>query len=214
MPAGFRVYRIRKNLASTDIGTKGLPVLREDHVAWSDTVYKSLQGTSFPGKMITDTLSVRNWKPYFYQATAIGVTDPDRGWLPGESSGSSTLQTYFPPTSLPALSITGVFAIPGTPTVQFSTDIPFETVDLGRATIEVFKLITTGGTVKKSLAATFFADSLPSGTAPDPTLSVLIPDSGSGTTTLSLVLPDGFLNGVIRVSDPLRKSSETEFKIV
>ena len=210
-PAGFRVYRIRKSLPSTDIGTKGLPVLKEDNSGWTSTVYTSLQGTLYPGKKIVDTIAVRNWKPYFYQVTGIGILDTEKGLLPGESKGSSTLQSYFPPLVPPQITIVGTLLSP--PTVQFTTDIPFIAVELGRAILEVFELISSGVGESKSLLTSFFADDLTAGATAVANMTLLIPDSGSGITTLSLVLPSGILKGAIRITDPLRRSTEVRFEI-
>jgi hypothetical protein len=207
-PAGFRVYRVRKSIPSTDIGTKGLPVILENNLNWQPTIYTNLQGSSLPGKKIIDPIITRSWKPYYYQVTAIGIKNDNNGILAGESTGSATQVAFFAPTTNPTLTLDSTSAIPGSPTAHVTTNIPFEKTESGRATIEVFQMKDIAGKPTKVSIGTFFPDALPVSGPSRPSVAILSTDLVAETTTLALILPADYEKGSLKVTDPRKMQTE------
>jgi hypothetical protein len=209
--AGYRVYRTRTPPLSRDVGAKGLPVFREDNPAWQDFAAQVLNGPTLSGKKILDPMTARSWRPLYYQVTAVGTADPTRGIYAAESAGSSTRLVYWPPEGPPLLAFTGPVALP---VLHLRTDLPFHAVELGKALIDVFRTDTIAGTgVVKTRLAQWIADALPpaSPTPAAPRLENLVTTAGTGVTTFDLVLPAGVVSGIVRVTDPLGRSTSIMF---
>ncbi len=208
---GYRVYRTRKPPLSRDVGAKGLPAFREDNPGWQNFTASMLNGPALSGKKILDPMAVRSWRPLYYQVTAIGTADPARGTYAAESAGSSTRLAYWAPDVPPLLALTGPVALP---VVHLRTDLPFHAVELGKALIEVFRTETIPGTgVVKTPLGQWIADALPPASPPPaaPRLENLVTTAATGITTFDLVLPAGVASGIVRVTDPLGRSTSIMF---
>jgi hypothetical protein len=210
--AGYRVYRMRKTPFSSDVGSKGAPVFLETDAGWQAFTQAMLNGPTLSGRKILDPLAGRSWKPLYYQVTAVGSPDAARGLYAGESAGSPTRETYFPPETLPLLEKTE--DPPVLPVLRLRTDIPFHPVSLGPAQIELFSTeFTPGVGVQKTLLQQWKADvlDLEMPAPPAPRIENLNTDPLTGISTFDLVLDAATTAGIVRVTDPLGRSTSVIF---
>lgn len=210
--AGYRVYRVRKTPFSTDVGAKGAPVFLETDAGWQAFTQAMLNGPTLSGRKILDPIGGRSWKPLYYQVTAIGNPDADRGLYAGESAGSPTREVYFPPDTLPLLEKTE--DPPVLPVLRLRTDIPFHPVSLGPALIELFSTEAVPGVgLQKTFVQQWKADALPPAIPlpPAPRIENLITDPLTGISTFDLLLDAATTAGIVRVTDPLGRTSSVLF---
>lgn len=153
VPAGYRVYRVRKAIGPNVVQMKGLPILKENHTDWADYSLRSLSGQVDDGKQIIDPVGPPSWKPYYYQLVAVGADAPAQGLLKGVSSGSNTEVIHHPPALAPTITLNQVRHSPTNMYVQFETDAPLVEHGLGNTRIEVYGLVADapGGPPKRKL---------------------------------------------------------------
>lgn len=130
-PVGYRIYRVRKFGLATELGTMGLPKVREDAPDWlsfeailaNDSLRKlhylirrlvkeeeKISGNNDPsvnkvlqyGKAYFDAQGA-SWFPYFYQIVAIGQENRALGELAGCSRSSGAQKVEIVPTEPPRL---------------------------------------------------------------------------------------------------------------
>lgn len=217
-PAGYQLYRVRKQLMSNDIGLKGLPVYDHTDAGWIDTTLELLDGNSYRSKKINELGIAKSWRPFVYQAVAVGKEDVSRGMLSGISEASTNEIIFFPPDVPPALLITG---LPATNALcsrfTFSTSAPFEKISLGITTIEVFELDSNN--VRTLIANFTAADILPQTAAValalDAEQVLLLPkiarqetNQVSGITNFSICVKGNPIKIIVRITDPLNRYAE------
>jgi len=138
-PAGFRVYRVRKELPNNVVQTKGLPIIKENAPGWADYELRSLDGEVVEGKQVIDPLGAPSWKPYYYQVVAVGAEDLPNGLYKGVSAGSPTERIYYPPMAGPQLRLLESRLHSDTHLIRLETDAPLSRMGLGESQLEVFR---------------------------------------------------------------------------
>ncbi|MBL7775465.1 MAG: hypothetical protein JNK89_05650, partial [Saprospiraceae bacterium] len=207
--AGYRVYRVRKTPVSSEAGAKGRPVFLETDAAWALAPQVVLSETRLSGRLL-DPIAERSWKPLYYQVTAIGSSDAARGVYSGESAGSPTRETYFPPENPPLLELTA--SPPVLPTLSLRTDIPFHAVRLGPASIELFSMeIDPVAGARKTLLKKWTAAEVQTEAAVTPRIENRLTDPTTGQTAFDLILDVSTTSGMVRVTDPLGRSTTLLF---
>jgi hypothetical protein len=163
--AGFRVYRVRQEFLTTELGLMGPPIFDEKHNAWvNDSVSLILGETAIPCKTIIDNQSP-SWFPYYYRVQAIGENNPSFGIYPGNSDPTPPQQIYLTPPNPPQIflqdfiyvyqdsKVNANSALPNNPLPNlspkvniygFQTDLPSQLSPLGSSKIEVFELQQAG----------------------------------------------------------------------
>jgi hypothetical protein len=140
LPAGYRVYRVRKQLPNNVVQMKGLPIIREDAPGWVDHEMRSLDGKQVTNGMeVIDPLGAPSWKPYYYQLVAVGAEDLANGLYKGVSSGSPTEHIHYPPLSDPGLRLLGRSLTYRSHFIRLTTDAPLYGMQLGESELEVFR---------------------------------------------------------------------------
>jgi hypothetical protein len=220
-PAGYHLYRTRKKVLGNDPGMKGLPVLEHEAPEWTDTTMSMLDGTQFQGKMIRELGITRSWKPLVYQAVAIGKTDGTRGRIGGESEGSTTEVTYFPPATAPTLINTSNYGNAFSTVFLVRTNAPFDKIELGKTIVDVY---TLGSNHERVLLRSFVAGETacsagsmsPATNAAEagllPAMQYQPTDKASGITGFSLCLAGTAINAIVRITDPLNRFTEIQIQ--
>lgn len=217
-PAGYRLYRVRKQLLSNDIGLKGLPVYEHSDAAWADTTIELLDGTTYHGKRINELGVVKSWRPFVYQAVAVGKADPSRGLLSGTSEASTNEVIFFPPDLPPTLlqlnmTVTNAWCS----RFVFSTSAPFDAISLGSAVVEVFELDSNNvrSRILNLKAAEQKAQSgLPALATSEaeanalPAFSRKETNLVDGSTNFSICIKGNPVKVIVRITDPLNRSTE------
>ncbi|MDB5203706.1 MAG: hypothetical protein JWQ27_3115 [Ferruginibacter sp.] len=216
-PLGYQLYRTRKKILSSDVGMKGLPVYDHTALQWSDTVIQLLDGTTYHGKQVRELGIDRSWRPYVYQAVAIGIADASRGKLSGESNASTTEIVYFPPVNPPALLLTSAAHNAFSSLFVLTTTAPFDKVDLGKATIEIYtldtdnnrRLLKTFTAHESSRSATILSLATTPAQADElPKLNHQPPNTATGITQFSVCVKSSPVKLIIKITDPLNKATE------
>lgn len=216
-PAGFNLYRTRNKLISNDVGMKGLPVKEFTDSAWQAHTMRMLDGTEYHGMVMEELVSNGNWRPYNFQAVAIGHEDPVNGIFRGESEASPTEQIFFPPDTPPTLQLVSPM-LTNTHSKVFilSSSAPFERIDIGKTMIEIYKL---DHSLKRSLVTTVVgsevkinaADLSPVGAsiaATWPAFQRQATNNASGMTRFSVGVKKETEKIIIRIIDPLGRATE------
>jgi hypothetical protein len=224
-PAGFKLFRNRKILVADDVGVKGPAYRQPDDLLWQpfesalrDKPYDKLQG-----KKIVDIISERSWKPYCYQAVAIGTSDPANGLLGGQSGGSVTDIVYMPPDVPPLLAfISPPLFHQGNVLIVMMTDAPFVPINGTEGTIDFYQTITNAdGKFTKALRATWSTINVEDQKAAvvlannSQPVSVPIIFRGqtdvNGITVFSVLFSSVMNQAIVRITDPLGRASEVIF---
>ncbi|MTB50413.1 hypothetical protein [Lewinella sp. W8] len=144
-PAGFKLYRVRKRIASNVVQMKGLPVYPETAPEWQSYQLTNLDGSTSPGKKLLDPVASPSWEPYYYQAVAVGPEDRPEGLWQSISTGSPTVEAYFPPMNPPALQLSRQRSLKrwDCHTATLETDAPFQTVQGKFAQLELLAPATS-----------------------------------------------------------------------
>ncbi|SDD21294.1 hypothetical protein [Niabella drilacis] len=221
-PLGYHLYRVRKKIAGNDVGMKGLPVYLETDAQWIDTEITFLNGTSYKGKKINDLGVSKSWRPFVYQAVAIGRADPERGLYSGISGGSTTELIYFPPDIPPAIVSAGLPASNAFCTrFEIDTSAPFEMLDLGKTRIEIFELDSNN---QRVLKGSFIAHEVTEAATPVPlatnagaadalpAISHTPVNHVTGITRFSLCVKGSPVKMILRITDPLNRSGEIQLE--
>lgn len=225
IPAGMKLFRTRKILMTDDVGMKGLPYMEPGNPSWQ-TFQTSLRAdptTALIGKKAIDIIAERSWKPYCYQAVAVGVADSSNGLLSGESAGSNTEIVYLPPDGPPQLSVlTPIAQNSISKVVALATDAPFVDFNNAYSVVEIFSTAMDASTqkfIKTQIGAWNVLDIKVA--AADIALalnaSVTMPDisrmatDGSGNTRFSILFMKNIATGLVRVTDPLGRFTEIQF---
>jgi hypothetical protein len=220
-PAGYKVYRVRKQLASNIVQMKGLPVILDDHTDWNAYQMPNLDGAFTDGMKILDPVATPSWKPYYYQVVAVGPEDLPNGLLRGESVGSPTEEVYFPPENPPVVTLIRNRRSRHTHFISFSTNIPFDPITLGTAMIEILSYqpesageMPVRRTLFSSPAHKIKETSRPYRPhfPPLPDISVT-PDVAvqKSRQTVYVRMNKDILTGIISVRDPLGRTTEIKF---
>lgn len=221
-PAGYELYRTRKRILSNDPGMKGLPIKEHTSAEWTETSIDMLDGTRYEGKKIRELGITRSWKPLVYQAVAIGKADAARGVVSGASEGSTTEITYFPPDNPPSLVNTGSVSNSQSTVFRLRTNAPFDKIDLGKTWIEVYGLDEQQN---RTLLQRFVADEttrsenalIPANTATElaqlPRLQAEATENGTGITPFSICIAGSNVHVIIKITDPLNRSSEIRLSL-
>lgn len=224
---GFELYRVRRQILISDVGAKGEVYKLADAVDWTDTNVSLLNGDVFKGKKISDEVTP-SWRPYCYQAVAVGKNNPPFGEVSGRSEGSVTAVGYFFPSIKPIATFSTTESLTNAivQRLVFSTDVPFEIVDGKSARIEVLhfnRAANSFESVKKFDAPGIRLSNVivpmpvsPAILAQLPLINHL-PTDAAGITKVSLLVPrtesgsSNPYNGLIRIVDPLGKFTELKF---
>ena len=158
---GFRVYRVRKALASNELNMKGLPVFQDTDPSWQPASAPVPGGTR-AGKKILDVPAARSWKPYYYQVSAIGEEDATKGHLPGESPGSPTEGAFFPPQANPQITVSSVDDAAAI-LLEIGLDFPIEKLAIGTGNLEIAAYLpdTPGSVPKRKTLIALAVDRIP-----------------------------------------------------
>jgi len=217
-PAGFNLYRTRKMLVGNDPGMKGLPIKEYDDADWQSHEMRLLDGTIYEGKYTEEIVMSGSWRPFVYQAVAVGEEDGSRGYFRGESDASASEIIYFPPENSPTLLMSSApVSNANSRVLKFSTSIPFDAIELGKAMIEIYTLDAEN---KRSLLTKFEASSIEMSTSDLVPVSAAIAitwpaikrrptDWATGITQFSIGVKSSVDRLVIRVIDPLGRMAET-----
>jgi hypothetical protein len=233
-PAGFRVFRVRREGLAGDVGTMGPPRILEN-AAW--TPYRETPprgGTPTAGLAVVDTEPGFSWQPYYYRIVAIGPEDRPNGEWRGESLPSAVQSAFRPPPGLPMLAVGQVF-VPANSTNQviiFQSDLPIKPTPLGIARIELSRVTLDAATQRmvRTIVKTWEPQDIPVGmnisaVLPDPTPQQLKampeitrsqppPDSSAATYTIRAArnLPaEANVSFTLTLRDPLGRVVQTTF---
>ena len=225
---GFELYRVRRQILVSDVGAKGATFKTADSPDWTDSEISMLTGEIYKGKKIVDEVTP-SWKPYCYQAVAVGKENAPYGEVSGRSEGSSTMVAFCFPTAKPSLILSLFEGVVNMyyHKIVFTTDIPFTSVDGRNARIEIMHFNSTtknfeiAGTPFEANAIRLATSTLPIPNHPNllpqlPLINHLATDS-MGITKVSVLLPrleEGGSEpyaGLLRVIDPLGKITELKF---
>lgn len=216
-PEGFNLYRTRKVLIGNDVGTKGLPVLEYDSTDWQPHSMRMPDGKLYDGKLIEETIAAGSWRPYVYQAVAVGTEDTDRGFFRGESDPSSTQIIFYPPDGPPILLLQPPILNNGQSRVLvLRTDAPFDLIEIGKTIVELYDLDTSNN---RTLIKTFLASATPindtdlmPGISPAidewPAISRRKTDVTTGITQFSIGIKATVNRLIVRVIDPSGRATE------
>lgn len=220
-PAGYKVYRVRKQMGSNVVQMKGLPVFLEDHAGWSPYQLKNLDGSVTEGMKILDPVTTPSWKPYYYQVVAVGEENELQGLLRGESAGSTTEAAFFPPEAPPNLTLTGNVLTSTTHLIAFTSNIPLKKSAIGNSTLELMsyqppapgkmpKRITifAGEVHKLKRSLRSYRPHRP----PLPDIST-VPDIAlmEASRTFFVRMNPDIRKGIIKMVDPLGRTTEIQF---
>ena len=217
LPEGFNLYRTRKMLIGNDAGNKGLPVKEYDSSDWQPHTMRMLDGTVYSGKLIEETILAGSWRPYVYQAVAIGKEDNTRGFFRGESDPSGTEIIFYPPELPPSLIIQPpVQSNAFSRVIVLRTSAPFDLINIGKTIIELHELDANN---KRTLLTTFKAsDTKIDGTDLAPVSSAIADtwpaiqrmktDVTTGITQFSIGVKSAVLRLIVKVTDPLGRATE------
>lgn len=219
-PIGYKVYRVSKSLASNVVQMKGLPIILEDDPGWSTYQLQNRDGTVSNGMKILNPIASPSWKPYYYQAVAVGQENITQGVLQGESEGSPTEVTYFPPDGPPILSHTTNQLTGTTHFIAFHSNIPLNKLEIGSARLEIISYQGAAGAIPKretifigevpNLPRTLLPYSAGVPTLPDVTAIPDIAVLESTQTTYIRMAPE-IRKVIIKVQDPLGRTAEIFF---
>jgi hypothetical protein len=216
-PSGFNLYRTRKILIGNDAGTKGLPVKEFNSADWKPYSMRMQDGEVYNGSYIEEAIVNGSWRPYVYQAVAVGEEDSARGFFRGESDPSSTEVIFFPPEIPPTLIIQPpLLSNSNSKVMRLSTSAPFDKIDIGKSIIELYNLGTDN---KRTLLKTFEAsNTIISGTdlapvsgaiaATWPAISRKPTDLTTGITQFSVGVKISVTRLLVRIIDPLSRAAE------
>lgn len=217
-PAGYNLYMTRKKLLGNDIGIKGLPVKEYDSADWQPLTMKMADGTTYHGRFVEETIVNGSWRPYVYQAVAVGDEDLTRGLLRGESDPSSTEIIFYPPDSPPTLIIQPpVLGNANSTVMRLSTNAPFGQLEIGKMMIELYDLgLDNSRTLLKVFEASRIvidpADLVPvsaAAAASWPAIKRRPTDLTTGITQFSVGVKKPVTHLLVRVIDPLGRATET-----
>jgi hypothetical protein len=220
-PAGYKVYRVRKQLASNEVSMKGLPILQTSDPNWTPYQLANRDGSVTNGMSILDPISEVSWKPYYYQVVAVGPQDLAQGVLQGQSPGSPTQVTYFPPDSSPVLTLLSNTSDASARLLVFSSNVPLEELAIGRAVLEITRYESPSGAIptRETLFVGAVSD-LPRASLPFTLTSPPLPDLSAGpdiavveaTHTFYVRLYPAIRAGIIKVIDPLQRTTQVLFE--
>lgn len=217
-PEGFNLYRTRKMLVGNDVGTKGLPVKEYDSADWQPHTMRMLNGTTYDGKYVEETIVNGSWRPYVFQAVAVGQEDGTRGFFRGESDPSSTEIIFYPPDTPPTLIIQPPIQSNAFSKVMvLSTSAPFDLLEIGKTIIELYALDADN---KRSLLTIFLASDTTIAASDLVPVSAVIAntwpaiqrrptDLTTGITLFSVGVKKLVPRLLVRIIDPLGRATET-----
>lgn len=217
-PAGFNLYLTRKKMVGNEIGIKGLPVKEYDSADWQPHTMQMADGTIYHGRFVEDTIVNGSWRPYVYQAVAVGDEDLTRGLLRGESDPSSTEIIFYPPDSPPTLIIQPpVLSNANSIVMRLTTNAPFGQLEIGKMMIELYDL---GLDNKRTLLKVFKASKVAIGptdlvpasaavAASWPAIKRQPTNLTTGITQFSVGVKKPVTRLLVRVIDPLGRATET-----
>jgi hypothetical protein len=218
IPEGFNLYRTQKMLVGYDIGTKGLPIKEYDSADWQTYSMKMPDGAVYNGKFLEEIILNGSWRPYVYQAVAVGQEDLSRGLFRGESDPSSTEIIFLPPDTPPTLVIRSPLLVNANSKVMLlSTSAPFEQIEIGKTIIELHDL---GSDNKRTLLKIFEASKTTISTADLapvtaavaatwPAITRKATDFTTGITQFSVGVKKSVTRLLIRIIDPLGRATDT-----
>lgn len=216
-PAGFNLYRTRKLLLNNDVGMKGLPVKEYDDTDWQPYEMRMQDGTVYDGKYTEEVLLSGSWRPYVFQAVAVGQEDASRGFFRGESDASSTEVIYFPPDNNPTLLLLSApLSNANSRVLKLSSSAPFDKIELGKTIIEVYQLDASN---QRTLIKSFVASEATIDTvdlapvtaavaATWPAIKRKTTDIATGITQFSIGVASSVTKVIIRITDPLGRAAE------
>ncbi len=217
IPDGFNLYSTRKIMVGSDVGAMGLPVYEFTDADWKPHTMRMLDGATYSGKYVETAIVHGSWRPYTFQAVAIGQADPTRGLFRGESEPSATETIFFPPDIPPTLLFNGAPAAnAASRVIKLRTTAPFDLIDLGKTIIELYSLDADN---KRTLLKIFTAsetsvaaaDLAPASTAVAntwPAIKRKPTNVSTGITLFSIGVKKTVPRLLIRIIDPLGRAAE------
>jgi hypothetical protein len=179
---------------------------------------KMPDGAVYNGKFLEEIILNGTWRPYVYQAVAVGQEDLSRGFFRGESDPSSTEIIFLPPDTPPTLVIRSPLLFNANSKVMLlSTSAPFEQIEIGKTIIELYDL---GSDNKRTLLKIFEASKTTISTADLapvtaavaaswPAITRKATDFTTGITQFSVGVKKSVTRLLIRIIDPLGRATET-----
>jgi hypothetical protein len=146
-PAGYRVFRIRSAALSLDAYTMGPPRIGENDSGWGNysdmprnaTSLRVLSQGATTGKTILDATAGPSWYPYYYRATAIGISDTVDVRYSGESDFSQVQSAYSLPANPPQVTLASSQNFPLAKQLGFTMNLPLTPSPVGPARVEVLQ---------------------------------------------------------------------------
>ncbi|PZX55354.1 hypothetical protein LV84_02492 [Algoriphagus ratkowskyi] len=218
-PEGYRLFRIRNMPINNDVGTMGLPILKEGDLTWEDATMNLPDGTILSGKKFINTSIARSWKPLVYQAVAIGQSDPANGVYGGESDASVTNIAWFTPKTAPSLLLISTSGNALGQVYILSTSITFEHIPLGKSVIQILELHEDGSRQKvfefiaSDTARGQNSLTLPLNAAEVASYPRIVRKKAvlaTGITEFSIAIPLNPKPLILKVIDPQNRASEIE----
>ena len=102
-PAGYRVYRVRREILLRDVGLMGPPKIDVDDPRWTPYQLPVGNNGSFTIGVAIDDDAAESWYPYYYRVVAVGRENLVMGEYRGESEASAVQQAFLPPANPPTL---------------------------------------------------------------------------------------------------------------
>jgi hypothetical protein len=241
VPAGYRVFRVRKATLSLDGSTMGPLKIGEADPGWQDYAGTSLAGNPISGKSIVDFAAVPSWYPYYYRLLAVGQEDLPNGEFAGESGFSAAQSALLPPAGPPLQEVFTLATNVNAALVTLTTNLPAAAKSpVGPALVEVLEFVPDPAKPGRLQAKTILSqapDTIPVGTlklpvAPKPPIhplpfpsrpvppSVPVPSlrrsapDAAGRWKLFVLLPYATTQKntfLVRLTDPLARESNTSF---
>jgi hypothetical protein len=222
---GFRLYRVRKAMPGSDIGMMGLPYKLEGDLDWLEAKMTLRDGTEYEGKKIIEAPPIiqPSWRPFIYQAVAIGKDVPANGELAGVSEPSSMAEVYCTPKAPPLLRTPIMSFLQNAHCAiwAFDTNATFRRNPFGWTKVEIFENPREGTWQPKLLHAISASEALLQRVAPElPPNGTKLPKLSFGPlqlpdekTTFYLFLPRISGTHILRLTDPLGRFTEVSLEL-